>query len=182
MNENIVIVHSPIVWMYLCYCDWILIVFGLHKIFNSIHSLKDLFRSNATLFNTSWVSSRSKLASRITHPISSVQPFEAMPTLAKESEMYIIPTMLLGGQKWPCESDHSESDKDSSHVLDPQHSNLLSRFPSFASLAHAKVDSIWWIDVWKKKGKKYPTWSMIWIFFWYLSFVPIVSFFLFCCW
>ena len=80
-----------------------------------------------------------------------------MPTLTKDNEMAIIPSTLPRGQKQPHESDHGESDKETTPALDPLHSDLLSQLSSFVASTLAKVDSTSWINVQKKKGKKDPT-------------------------
>lgn len=104
-------------------------------------------------------SNENQEASGVPHLLDSFHPTEIMSTLAEYNKIALIPTTLPRGQKWPHESNHSDSDKESTHVLDLQHSGLISKPSSFVTSAHAKVNSARWIDVRKKKGKKEPTTS-----------------------
>ena len=90
--------------------------------------------------------------------------------------MAINATSIIGGQNRPHESHHSNNDKENSHVhkfqfsyffpgsspiATPIHEVQFSVFfPGSSSIAasmHAKVDSVGWIYVRKKKGKKDST-------------------------
>jgi len=90
------------------------------------------------------------------HPFDSNRSLVILLITIKDSEMVFFPASTLGGQKHPHESNHSNSDKETTTSLTLQGTGPSSGKLAIVSLSHATDKSVRWIDVRKKKGKKHP--------------------------